>query len=198
MLQGCAIGRVGEGESEASTARVIAASSADLQDAAKTGQFLEDLYYSLAVVVIQLPPLRERKKDIRPLARSLLRQFANQHRKPALKFEADALQALERYPWPGNLRELENCLRRSVILADGDQLRAEHLGLASLPPRLRALHGLKAARRDAERDMIVQALRQHGGKVSAAAAELGVSRPTLYALLRKLRIDRSGASLNEP
>lgn len=194
ILQSRAIGTIGERETDLFAARLIAATSMDLQATARTGSFLEELYYSLAVVVIQMPPLRERQEDIRTVARSLLRRFANQHRKPALAFEPDALQALERYPWPGNLRELENCLQRAVILTDCDRLRAEHLGLKPLSPRLRTPHGLKAARRDAERDTIVEALKRHAGKVSPAAAELGISRPTLYALLRKLNIERSSSS----
>lgn len=190
VFQDRVIDRIGEGNRRVFDARVIAATSADLPNAAKGGRFLEDLYYRLAVVVIRMPALRERPEDIRPLAKALLRRFADQHRKPALTFELDALRALERHPWPGNLRELENCLRRAVILSDGERLRAEHLGLAPLPARSSASHGLKNARQAAEHDMIVQALQKHGGKVAPAALELGISRPTLYALMRKLNIDR--------
>ena len=153
------------------------------------GAFREDLFYRLAVVQINLPPLREREGDIRLLAQYFLKRFADQINKSGLTFEADAVRALNKHNWPGNIRELENCIRRAVIMAEGKRVTARDLELSSSSAGANATT-LKEAREAVERQMIQQALRKHGGKIAPAAVELGLSRPTLYELMEKLGVAR--------
>jgi two-component system NtrC family response regulator len=141
------------------------------------------------VVVIKVPPLRERGDDVMLLAREFLRRYGSEQAKGRLGFAPDALQALSRHAWTGNVRELQNRVHRAVIMADGKRVTAEDLELRHLfdepaPPTLRAV------REQAERDLVVGALQRHQGKISAAAVELGISRPTLYELMEKLGIAR--------
>ena len=170
-------------------ARVIAATNADLKANIERGSFREDLYYRLAVVIIQLPALREREDDIRLLAQAFLQKSSLQNGKQNLAFDPDALRALNRYSWPGNVRELENRVKRAVIMADGKRLTSHDLELdgTSITPNGASL---KEARESLEREMVNKALRKHSGKIAPAALDLGVSRPTLYELMDKLGIKR--------
>jgi two-component system NtrC family response regulator len=154
-----------------------------------TGSFREDLFYRLAVVQILLPPLRDRDEDIALLAKSFLQEFSTQNAKSGLAFAPDAVRALQRHSWPGNVRELQNRVKRAVIMSDGKRLTAQDLELAQLAA---SAHGvsLKEAREAVEREMVQQALRKHSGKITAAAAELGISRPTLYELMEKLGVQK--------
>jgi two-component system NtrC family response regulator len=169
--------------------RVIAATNADLKEAVAKGKFREDLYFRLAVVVIKLPRLRDRGEDIDLLAREFLQQFATQSDKPALTFAPDALQAIKRHTWPGNVRELQNRIKRAVIMADGKRVAASDLELAENAEVLRSTT-LREAREGLEREIVEKTLRKYSGKVTSAAAELGISRPTLYELMDKLGIAR--------
>ncbi len=184
FLQEQTIERVGGRQSIQIDTRVIAATNADLKKGMSTGTFREDLFYRLAVVQILLPPLRERENDIRFLAQSFLQRFGAQSHKTGLSFDQEALRALNRHGWPGNVRELENCVRRAVIMAEGKRLTAKDLELA---PSTSATT-LKDARETVERELIQQTLRKHLGKITPAAIELGISRPTLYELMDKLGI----------
>ena len=171
-------------------ARIIAATNSDLDKGIKEGRFREDLYYRLAVIVIKLPALRERAGDIPLLAKALLHKFVAQNTKEPREFSPQALRALVQHSWPGNVRELENRVKRAVIMAGSRQIMPADLELAggteTMPGR-----SLKDAREAAEREVITQALLRHGGKISPAAAELGISRPTLYELMEKLGISRT-------
>jgi two-component system NtrC family response regulator len=139
--------------------------------------------------VINLPALRERENDIRLLAQEFLRRFGAETRKEGLIFEQDAIKALARHSWPGNVRELENRVKRAVIMAESTRLSADDLELnGALSPGTGTT--LKEARESVERELINQALRRHSGKIAPAAADLGVSRPTLYELMEKLGIAR--------
>ena len=195
FLQEQTIERVGGREEIGVDTRVIAATNSDLKKGMNEGRFREDLYYSLAVVVIQLPPLRDREGDIRLLAQELLRRSASETGKEGLAFDPEAIKALSRHSWPGNVRELENRVKRAVIMAEGKRLTAQDLELTIpwMPPHAA---GLKEARESVEREMIQQALRKHSGKIARAAAELGVSRPTLYELMEKLGIQRPERETN--
>jgi two-component system NtrC family response regulator len=179
--------RVGGRQEIQSDTRVIAATNLNLQDSVASGKFREDLYFRLAVVVVTVPPLRERGQDISLVAREFLRRYGVQHAKPRLTFAPDALRALSRYEWPGNVRELQNRVQRAVIMADGKRVTAVDLELSdvlnALPPQT-----LKEAREGVEREMVQGALRRHRGRVASAALELGISRPTLYELMEKLGI----------
>jgi two-component system NtrC family response regulator len=133
-----------------------------------------------------MPPLRERENDIRLLAQSFLQRFAAQAKKVGMTFDRGAVRALVSHAWPGNVRELENCVRRAVIMAEGKNLTVQDLELT--PAASGNLVTLKDAREAAEREIVERVLRKHSGKISIAAAELGISRPTLYELMEKLGI----------
>jgi two-component system, NtrC family, response regulator len=169
--------------------RVIAATNVELKEAVAKGKFREDLYFRLAVVVIKMPPLRDRGEDVDLLAREFLQQFGVQCEKKALTFAPDALRAIRRHPWPGNVRELQNRIKRAVIMADGKRVTASDLELTDNVEGVRAAT-LKEARETVEREMVQQALKRHRGRINLAATELGISRPTLYELMDKLNIRR--------
>jgi two-component system NtrC family response regulator len=181
--------RVGGRQEIHSDARVIAATNVNLQESVANGKFREDLYFRLAVVVIKVPSLRERGDDVSLIAKEFLHRYGVQHGKVRLTFAPDALRALHLHLWPGNVRELQNRLQRAIIMADGKRVTAGDLELTDalngLPPQT-----LKEARESVERDLVQDALRRHGGKISSAAIELGISRPTLYELMDKLGIAR--------
>jgi two-component system NtrC family response regulator len=191
FLQEQQIERVGGRKPIDVDTRVIAATNLDLAKAVKEGTFREDFYYRVAVVVLKLPPIRDRRGDITVLAQALLRKFSRESKKEKLKFDPAALHAIKLHAWPGNVRELENRIRRGVIMSEGNRVTAADLELDSEksppPPR-----GLREVREEAEREVVQQALTRHGGKISRAAEDLGISRPTLYELLEKLGLGKSG------
>jgi len=181
--------RVGGRQEIQSNTRVIAATNVNLQESVAAGKFREDLYFRLAVVVVTMPPLRERGNDVALIAKHFLRRYGAQHGKATLAFTPEALRALSRHTWPGNVRELQNRIQRAVIMADGKRVTADDLELSevlnALPP-----HTLREARESVEREMVQSALRRHRGTIASAALELGISRPTLYELMEKLGIAR--------
>lgn len=181
--------RVGGRQEIHSDARVIAATNRDLQASAASGKFREDLYFRLAVAVIKVPPLRERGDDVTRLAQAFLNRYRGEHGKPGLSFVADALRALDLHDWPGNVRELQNRLQRAVIMVDGKRVTAKDLELADAVSAL-SPQTLKDARENVEREIVQGALKRHRGKITSAALELGISRPTLYELMEKLGIAR--------
>jgi two-component system NtrC family response regulator len=189
FLQEKCFQRVGGRHEIQSDARIVAATNRNLEESAANGNFREDLYFRLAVVVVKVPPLRERADDIVMIAKAFLRGYGIEHAKPGLTFAPDAMRALSLHPWPGNVRELQNRVRRAVIMTDGKRVTARDLELtdilSALPPQT-----LKDARESVERQMVQEALRHHQGKIAAAALELGISRPTLYELMEKLGIAR--------
>jgi len=181
--------RVGGRQEIQSDARVITATNVNLQDAVAKGTFREDLYFRLAVVVVKVPALRERGDDAVMLAQDFLRRYGNENGKSRMAFAPDAMRALRLHTWTGNVRELQNRVQRAVIMADGGRVTADDLELAgaldAAPPQT-----LKEAREQLEREMVNETLRRHGGKITSAAVELGISRPTLYELMDKLGIPR--------
>jgi two-component system, NtrC family, response regulator len=191
FLQEQCIERVGGRQIIPIDARVITATNADLKKGMDNGTFREDLFYRLAVFKILLPPLREREEDVRLLAQFFLRRYAEQAGKPGLAFDGEAIQARGRYSWPGNVRQLENCVRRAVIMANGRRLTVRDLDLPAGLAKNDSV-SLKDARERLEREMIIAGLRKHGGKIAPTATELGVSRPTLYDLMERLGIGKTG------
>ncbi len=192
FLQEQCIERVGgRGTIEVDT-RIIAATNIDLKQAMKEERFREDLFYRLAVVVIRLPTLREREGDVLFLAKAFLQKFTHENKRVIAGFNRQALQAIVRYDWPGNVREMENRIRRAVIMADGRHISLSDLDLtsAAVASGLQG-KGLKEAREQLEREMIERSLARNKGKMSAVSEELGISRPTLYELTEKLGITRS-------
>jgi two-component system NtrC family response regulator len=193
FLQERTFERVGGREEIHVDVRVIAATNADLPKHMADGTFREDLFYRLAVVQIFLPPLRERENDIFLLAKFFLQRFATDTNKPELTFDADAMRALNKHPWPGNVRELENCIRRAVIMTEGKRITAHDLELNGNGIKTNGAVTMKDAREAVERQMVQQALRKYSGKITPAAAELGLSRPTFYELMDKLGITKEAA-----
>jgi two-component system NtrC family response regulator len=189
FLQEQRIERVGGRQEIQVDTRIVAATNVDLKKAIAEERFREDLYYRLAVVVISLAPLRERRDDTLLLAQSFLRRCTVNSGKGKLSFDQEALRALARHRWPGNVRELENRVKRAVIMAEGRRLTAQDLELDDVSALPQAA-SLKEAREAVERQMVQSALLRHGGKIAPAAAELGISRPTLYELMEKLAIHR--------
>jgi len=191
FLQEKCFQRVGGRQEIQSDARVLAATNRDLQKSVAGGKFREDLYFRLAVVVVKAPPLRERGDDILLMAKAFLHSYGVEHAKPNLTFAPDALRALSLYRWPGNVRELQNRVQRAVIMAEGKRVTARDLELTdvlgALPPQT-----LKEARESVEREMVQDALRRNRGRITSAALELGISRPTVYELMEKLGIGREG------
>jgi two-component system NtrC family response regulator len=183
FLQERCIERVGGRQSIPIDVRVVTATNADLRKGMMGGTFREDLFYRLAVVQVVLPPLREREGDVRLLSQFFLHRFCQQQNKTGLAFDQEALRALDRYHWPGNVRQLENNIRRAVIMAEGKRLTVKDLELA--PSRSGATISLKDARENLEREMVQTVLRKYSGKIAPAASELGISRPTLYDLMEK-------------
>lgn len=190
FLQEQRLERVGGRQPIEVDTRVIAATNVDLKKGMADGRFREDLFYRLAVVVISIPPLRQREGDVQVLSREFLRRFGAENGKEDLTFEPDAIRAMGRHAWPGNIRELENRVRRAVIMAESRRICAEDLELTS-PSTAPLGATLKEAREAVEREMINQALRKHQGKIAPAASELGISRPTMYELMEKLSIHRA-------
>jgi two-component system NtrC family response regulator len=170
-------------------ARIITATHRDLTTLVTEGRFRDDLLYRINVIEVLVPPLRERPDDLEPLVRHLLAKHGARLGKHDCSISTDALAVLRRHRWPGNVRELENRVKRAVIMAEGKRISSEDLELRN-PTVVPAATSLKEAREVVEREMINLALRKHHGKIAPAAAELGVSRPTLYELMEKLGIHR--------
>lgn len=187
FLQDQCVQRVGGHDNLIVDTRVVAATNVDLEKAIADGRFREDLYYRLNVVMIALPPLRERGEDVHLLANELLQRYVVKHGKKIRGFSRQAAMALAAHTWPGNVRELENRINRAVIMTEGLKLTPEDLQLeessslaAGSGPRT-----LKEARAVVEKDIIQQTLAKHHGNISRSAIELGVSRPTLHELIAK-------------
>jgi two-component system NtrC family response regulator len=189
FLQEQIIERVGGREEIPVDARILAASNRDLKQALKEGKFREDLYYRLGVVTISLPPLREREGDILLLATALLQRYAYENRKKITGFSLQAIKAIETYAWPGNIRELENKIKRAVIMAEGAKVTPVDLELTSAYMKYVG-KGLKEAREALEKDLIEKSLAKNKWNITQVAEELRVSRPTLYELMEKLGIER--------
>ena len=183
FLQERVIERVGGREEIAVDVRVIGATHQDLGQLIEEGRFREDLYYRLSEISLRIPPLRERTGDSVLLARHFLDLFGREHGRSLRGFTEDALAAIEAYPWPGNARELENRVKRAVIMAENNRIAAEDLELV-VPDESMPLN-LRQVREEAERRAIERALALYNGNVSQAADILGVSRPTLYDLVKK-------------
>ena len=189
FLQEQTFQRVGGRQEIKIETRVVAATNLNLKQAVAEAKFREDLYYRLAVVVLALPPLRERGDDIGLLATEFLQRYAVRNGKSGLVFTPETLRVINRHSWPGNVRELQNRIQRAVIMASGKRVTVADLELEGLEPL--PLSTLREAREEVEKELVEQALRRHGGKITAAATELGISRPTLYELMEKLGVARN-------
>ena len=186
FLQERTIERIGGRKPIAVDTRIVCATHQDLEAMIAEGRFREDLYYRLAEIVVKIPSLAERTGDAVLLAKAFLSRFAAEMN-PAVKgFASDALSAIDDWAWPGNVRELENRVKRAVIMADGKLVGAEDLDLnAGQDSETDLPLNLKAARERADRKVIRRALARSEGNISNSAKLLGISRPTLYDLLKQ-------------
>jgi two-component system, NtrC family, response regulator len=184
FLQERVFERVGGREEIAVDVRVVCATHQDLPALIKAGRFREDLYYRLSEIVIEIPPLRARDGDPALLAHAFLERFSRSQGRSLQGFTADALEAIEAYAWPGNAREMENFIKRAVIMTDGPQVTLADLGLKISEAEIAPLN-LRQVREDAERKALVRALGRSGGNMLQAAELLGISRPTLYDLINR-------------
>ena len=183
--------RVGSNKTLSADVRLVAATNKNLEELVKAGKFREDLFFRLRVVELSLPPLRERAGDIPLLARAFLNEFAKENNKPVTEFTSDALDALIVHRWPGNVRELRTAIEHAVVLA-----RGERISLRDLPPSVRNSAGLtpepqqllakgEITVKEAEKQLLIRALKETNGNRSLAARKIGMSRRTLH---RKLHV----------
>jgi DNA-binding NtrC family response regulator len=175
--------RVGASRTRRVNVRILSATNADINAEVASGRFRQDLLFRLNTIHIHLPPLRERAEDIVPLAEHFLRQHASRYRKRVAALDDKALQALERHPWPGNVRELDHTIERSVLMAQGESVRAADLGLNGVVESGSKLDDMSLD--EMEAFLIKKALSRYGGNVSQAADALGLSRSALYRRIQR-------------
>ncbi len=185
FLQERVIERIGSRKSIAVDTRIVCATHQDLEAMIADGRFREDLFYRLAEIVVKIPSLAERPGDATLLAKVFLAQFAREMNPQVKGFSADALAAIDSWPWPGNVRELENRVKRAVIMSDDKLVGAADLDLAELDQEQCQALNLKTAREVSDRKLIRHALARSEGNISSTAKLLGISRPTLYDLLKQ-------------
>ena len=189
--------RVGSNKTLTSDVRLIAATNQNLEELVQAGGFREDLYYRLKVVTIWLPPLRERSGDIPLLAQGFLREFARENEKRVNDYTAEALEAMMKYRWPGNVRELRTAIERAVVLC-----RGEKITLRDLPPETRGHAGAPGVAganpllapnaltvQEAEKQLIIRALKESNGNRTLAARKIGISRRTLHRKLHAYHLE---------
>jgi DNA-binding NtrC family response regulator len=185
--------RVGSNKTQTADVRLVAATNKHLEELVKAGKFREDLFFRLRVVEISLPPLRERPEDIPLLAQAFLREFAKENNKPVTDFTADALEALMQYAWPGNVRELRTAIEHAVVLSKG-----ERISLRDLPASARGgssggdtklLQGKGLTVKEAEKQLIVRALKETDGNRTRAAEKIGMSRRTFHRKLHEYHLE---------
>jgi two-component system NtrC family response regulator len=192
FLQERVVERIGGHEEIPVDVRIVCATHQNLKELAQTGRFREDLYYRLSEIVVTIPPLRERSGDAALLAHHFKNKFSAQESRSSLHFSPEALAAIEGYRWPGNVREMENCIKRAVIMADGPYIAADELGLPDVGAAEEPIN-LRQVRDEAEYRAIIKALARVDGNIVKASELLGISRPTMYDLMARHAIKVAGA-----
>jgi DNA-binding NtrC family response regulator len=196
--------RLGSNETRSSDFRIISATNKPLESEVQDGRFREDLYYRLCVVKIQLPSLRERKSDIPALAAAFCNRFSLAYKSEPLRISKEAVKVLLEYDWPGNVRQLRNCIERAVVFADKEEITSQALPeeiLSDCTPDLRApsmsdgitishTAGFKDAKKEFERKYIERSLDQAGGNVTRAASILGMHRQSLQHKIKELGLSK--------
>ena len=185
FLQERVIERVGGRKKISIDTRIVCATHRDLEGMVKAGTFREDLFYRITEMVIDIPPLRQRGTDKILLAKYLLNNHVKKQKLAIIGFSEDAINAIENHNWPGNVRELENKIKRAAIMCEQKYISADDLGLKHTPS---LPLNLKQIRRDAEITALKHALISHDNNISSAAKALGITRPTLYDLLKKYNL----------
>jgi DNA-binding NtrC family response regulator len=187
--------RVGSNKTLTADVRLVTATNRKLADLVKTGAFREDLYFRLRVVEIYMPPLRERGSDVALLAEAFLKEFAKEHEKPVVDFTAEAITALMTYEWPGNVRELRSEIERAVVLSQRDRIE-----LKDLSPAVQRMPGPGSGERsplaqndltvrEAEKQLVIRALKEANGNRTLAARKIGISRRTLHRKLHSYHLE---------
>lgn len=184
FLQERVIERVGGRREIPIDVRIVCATHQDLRQLIQEGRFREDLYYRLAEIVVNIPPLRARQGDAALLAHAFTRRYAVEHNRGSIGIREDALKAIELHPWRGNVRELENCIKRAVIMTEANQITSADLGIDAIEGDSRPVK-LRDVRDEAERRAVIAVLGHSNGNIARAAEILGVSRPTLYDLMHR-------------
>jgi len=184
FLQQRSVERLGGRDEIPVDVRVVCATHQDLKALIAESRFREDLYYRLAEIVVTAPPLRARPGDAALLAHAFVLRFADEYKRPSMTLLPDALRAIEQCRWPGNVRQLENVIKRAVIMAEGRSIAATDLELPESAADEEPLN-LRTVRDEAERSALLKALGRANGNLSKAAEWLGVSRPTLYDLMHR-------------
>ncbi|MEM8883299.1 MAG: PEP-CTERM-box response regulator transcription factor [Planctomycetota bacterium] len=192
FLQEKVVERVGSTDRIPLRTRLIAATNRKLEDEIEAGRFREDLYFRLNVIPLELPPLRARGDDAVELAEHFAEVYAREFGRPVKELSPDACDAVRAYDWPGNIRELQNKLKRAVVMADGTRITAAELDLRARAhdPEAGEIPRLRDLRAKTESDLIRRALDVNGGNISKTAKALGVSRPALYEMMDKYGIER--------
>jgi DNA-binding NtrC family response regulator len=175
--------RVGSSRTRKADVRILSATNADLHQEQAAGRFRQDLLFRINTIEIRVPPLRERREDIAPLAQHFLRQHALRYRKALAGFDPQARRALEEHPWPGNVRELDHAIERAVLMARADSVRAADLALRTAEGGGSRLEEMSLE--EVEAFLIKKALARFDGNVSRAAEALGLSRSALYRRLQR-------------
>ena len=198
FLQERKVERIGGRQEIPVDVRVVCATHQNLKTQIAENRFREDLFYRLAEIVVDIPPLRQRIGDAMLLAHAFLRRFSQEQKRPAMSFSEEALRAIEGHVWPGNVRELQSAIRRAVIISEGNRLLRQDLGLPQTPADQQDASDnagsgssdldLRVVREVAERQAVLSALARTDRNIVKAAELLGVSRPTLYDLMHRLAI----------
>jgi len=189
FLQERVIERIGGRTEIPVDVRIVCATHKHLDELSKVGSFREDLYYRLAEIVVNIPPLRSRSGDSALLAHAFVHRFSLQQKKAFMTLSEEALMLVEQYSWPGNIRELENCMRRATIMSDGPLISSHDLGLASSNiSNFDQSFDLRLVRDIAEKKAVISALGRVNGNMVKTAELLGISRPTLYDLMSRLNL----------
>jgi transcriptional regulator with PAS, ATPase and Fis domain len=188
VIQSRSVVRVGGSQAIPVNIRLICATNMDLEQLVREGRFREDLYYRINTVHIALPALRERREDIVPLAERFIGQFAEKYHRPLTGLDDSAKMVLESGRWSGNIRELQNCIEKAVILSEGTTLTAKDIQLEQAKAGAPAAGTLKEVSDAEEERLVREAVERSNGNISAAAKMLGVSRPTLYAKMKKYNL----------
>ena len=189
FLQERVIERVGGRSEIPIDVRIVCATHKNLDQLSKVGGFREDLYYRLAEIVVNIPPLRSRVGDTALLAHSFVHRFSVEQKKVCMSLSDEAVKVVEKYPWPGNIRELENCMRRATIMSDGPLITSQDLGLPnSSTLDVDSSLDLRLIRDKAEKKAVISALSRVNGNMVKTAELLGISRPSLYDLMSRLNL----------
>ncbi|MEN3291543.1 MAG: hypothetical protein V7642_796, partial [Burkholderiales bacterium] len=187
FLQERVVERIGGHKEIPVDVRIVCATHRNLKEMVIAGQFREDLYYRLSEIVVTIPRLGQRVGDAALLAHHFKNRFSAKEGRTSLSFSPQALAMIENYPWPGNVREMENCIKRAVIMAEGPQITVDDLGLAASPEAEQPIN-LRQIRDEAGYKAVVKALARVDGNIAKAAELLGISRPTMYDLMERHRI----------